>query len=103
MFGLMVDRCYPQPPLRGTLRTPQWPTFLPEGASIGVQAGWRYRSTFHDFRHTCASLLFQWNAHPTFVQELLGHASVAITPDTYSHMLPGMGGEAADAIGVALG
>jgi integrase len=59
--------------------------------------------TFHDLRHTCASLLFQKNVHPQFVQELLGHASVAITLDTYSHMLPGMGGEAADAIGQALG
>jgi integrase len=59
--------------------------------------------TFHDLRHTCASLLFQRNIHPKFVQELLGHASVAITLDTYSHMLPGMGGEAADAMGEALG
>lgn len=59
--------------------------------------------TFHDLRHTCASLLFQKNIHPKFVQELLGHASVAITLDTYSHMLPGMGGEAADAMGEALG
>jgi integrase len=61
------------------------------------------RITFHDLRHTCASLLFQRNVHPKFVQELLGHASVAITLDTYSHMLPGMGGEAADAMGEALG
>jgi integrase len=38
-----------------------------------------------------------------FVQELLGHASVAFTLDAYSHMLPGMGGEAADAMGEALG
>ena len=58
--------------------------------------------TFHDLRHTCASLLFQKNVHPKFVQELLGHSSVAITLDTYSHMLPGMGGEAADAMGEAL-
>jgi integrase len=58
--------------------------------------------TFHDLRHTCASLLFQKNVHPKLVQELLGHASVAITLDTYSHMLPGMGGEAADAMGEAL-
>jgi len=42
--------------------------------------------------------LFQRNIHPKFVQELLGHASVAITLDTYSHMLPGMGGEAATAM-----
>jgi integrase len=61
------------------------------------------RITFNDLRHTCASLLFQRNVHPKFVQELLGHASVSITLDTYSHMLPGMGSEAADAIGEALG
>ena len=61
------------------------------------------RITFHDLRHTCASLLFQRNIYPKFVQELLGHASVAITLDTYSHMLPGMGSEAADAMGEALG
>ena len=54
--------------------------------------------TFHDLHHICASLLFQRNVHPKFVQELLGHASVAITLDTYSHMLLGMGGEAADAM-----
>jgi integrase len=59
--------------------------------------------TFNDLRHTCASLLFQRNVHPKLVQELWGHASVAITLDTYSHMLPGMGREAADAIGEALG
>src|ERR687897_185733 len=56
------------------------------------------RLTFNDLRHTCASLLFQKNVHPKFVQELLGHASVSITLDTYSHMLPGMGNQAADAM-----
>jgi integrase len=61
------------------------------------------RITFHDLRHTCASLLFQKNVHPKLVQELLGHASVAITLDTYSHMLPGMGSEAADAMANVLG
>jgi integrase len=57
---------------------------------------------FHDLRHTCATLLLSEGVHPKFVQELLGHASVAITLDTYSHMLPGMGNEAADAIGEVL-
>jgi integrase len=60
------------------------------------------RITFNDLRHTCASLLFQKNVHPKFVQEQLGHASVAITLDTYSHMLPGMGSQAADAMVEAL-
>ena len=59
--------------------------------------------TFHGLRHTCASILFQRNVHPKIVQALFGHASVAVTLDTYSHMLPGMGGEAADALGDALG
>jgi integrase len=44
----------------------------------------------HDLRHTCATLLLSTGVHPEFVQELLGHATIAITPDTYSHVLPGM-------------
>lgn len=46
---------------------------------------------FHDLRHTCATLLFSKGVHPKVVQELLGHATVNITLDTYSHVLPGMG------------
>lgn len=46
---------------------------------------------------------FSEEYHPKFVQELLGHASVAITLDTYGRMLPGMGNEAADAMSDALG
>ena len=46
---------------------------------------------FHDLRYTCATLLLTRNVHPKYVQELLGHATVAITLDTYSHIIPGMG------------
>jgi integrase len=53
---------------------------------------------FHDLRHTCATLLLGKGVHPKFVQELLGHATVAITLDTYSHVLPGMGDQTADAM-----
>jgi len=59
--------------------------------------------TFHELRHTCASLLFQRNVYPKLVQDLLGVASVAITLGIYSYMLPGMDGESADAMGAALG
>jgi integrase len=45
---------------------------------------------FHDLRHTCATILLKAGQHPKFVQELLGHATIAITLDTYSHVLPGM-------------
>jgi integrase len=53
---------------------------------------------FHDLRHTCATLLLSKNIHPKYVQELLGHATVSITLDTYSHVLPGMGNQVADAM-----
>ncbi len=56
----------------------------------------------YDLRHTCATLLLSRNVHPKYVQELLGHASIALTLDTYSHVLPGMGGRAAGAMEVAL-
>ncbi len=53
---------------------------------------------FHDLRHTCATLLFSKGVHPKYVQELLGHASIAITLDTYSHVIPGMGDHTARAM-----
>jgi Phage integrase family len=46
---------------------------------------------FHDLRHTCATLLLGRHVHPKLVQELLGHATIAMTLDTYSHYLPSMG------------
>jgi integrase len=45
---------------------------------------------FHDLRHTCATLLLSRNVNPKIVSEMLGHASIAITLDTYSHVLPNM-------------
>jgi integrase len=53
---------------------------------------------FHNLRHTCATLLLSRNVHPKYVQELLGHATVAITLDTYSHMIPGMSNHTARAM-----
>ncbi|WP_337100493.1 tyrosine-type recombinase/integrase [Paenibacillus sp. YIM B09110] len=40
---------------------------------------------FHDLRHTHASLLLQQNVHPKLVSERLGHSSIGITLDRYSH------------------
>ena len=51
---------------------------------------------FHDLRHTCATLLLQAGVHPKIVQERLGHASITMTLDTYSHVIPGMQKEASD-------
>ena len=57
---------------------------------------------FHDLRHTCATLLLSKGVHPKLVQELLGHSSIEITLDTYSHVLPSMGDQAAGAMDDAL-
>jgi len=51
---------------------------------------------FHDLRHTHATLMLKQGIHPRIVSERLGHASVAITLDTYSHVLPGLQEAAAE-------
>ena len=51
----------------------------------------------HDLRHTHATLMLKSGVHPKIVSERLGHASVAITLDTYSHMVPGLQETAAKA------
>jgi integrase len=57
---------------------------------------------FHDLRHTCATLLPLKNVNPKIVSEVLGHATVSITLDTYSHLLPNMQDHAAQALDDAL-
>src|SRR5579875_2633262 len=57
---------------------------------------------FHDLRHSVASLMFAMEIHPKIVQELLGHSTISITMDIYSHMLPGMQQEAVKKLDQAL-
>jgi integrase len=47
--------------------------------------------------------LLSKNVNPKIVQEMLGHATLTQTMDTYSHVLPGMGDVAATALEEALG
>jgi integrase len=49
---------------------------------------------FHDLRHTHATLMLKANIHPKIVAERLGHSSVNLTLNTYSHVLPDMQKEA---------
>ncbi|HEX5505336.1 MAG TPA: site-specific integrase, partial [Thermomicrobiales bacterium] len=58
---------------------------------------------FHDLRHTNATLLLGSGVHPKVVPERLGHSQVGITLNTYSHVLPGLGREAVERLGAALG
>ena len=80
---------------RSNFRKRAW---LPVQARAGL-AGVR----FHDLRHTCATLLLIANVHPKVVQERLGHASIEITLNTYSHFVPAMQTSAVAALEAALG
>lgn len=51
--------------------------------------------TFHDLRHTHASLLIKQGVHIKVISERLGHSSVTITMDTYGHLMPNMQEDAA--------
>lgn len=53
---------------------------------------------FHDLRHSVATMLLVAGVHPKVVQERLGHSSIAMTMDTYSHLVPSMQQEAAKKI-----
>ena len=53
------------------------------------------RIRLHDLRHTNATLSLKAGVHPKIVSERLGHSSIAITLDMYSHVTPGISRDAA--------
>jgi integrase len=57
----------------------------------------------HDLRHTAATLLLTRGVHPKVVQDMLGHSTVTLTLDTYSHVTPALHKEAADHMDALLG
>ncbi|MBN1369958.1 MAG: tyrosine-type recombinase/integrase [Dehalococcoidaceae bacterium] len=58
---------------------------------------------FHDLRHTSATLMLKAGIHPKIVQEKLGHSSIVVTLDLYSHVSPGMQHQAAEKLDAILG
>ncbi len=57
--------------------------FLPILAKLGI-----HDFSFHDLRHTHATLLLAKGVNPKIVQERLGHSTITLTLDTYSHLVP---------------
>jgi integrase len=51
---------------------------------------------FHDLRHSYASVLIEQGAHPKVISDQLGHASVQITIDRYSHLFDGAYSDVSD-------
>ncbi len=86
-----------------TTRTPLEPRNV-NGAFVALlaRAGLRH-SRLHDLRHTCASLLLAQGVPARVVMETLGHSAIAVTMNTYSHVLPSLQREAADRMNDLLG
>ena len=56
----------------------------------------------HDLRHSHATHMLAAGVHPKIAQERLGHSSVSVTIDLYSHILPGMQAEAVSLVDAAM-
>jgi integrase len=72
--------------------------FVAEARRLGLP-----RLRLHDLRHTWATLALQNGVHPKVVQERLGHASITITLQIYSHVIPTMHDQAADLVAGVIG
>lgn len=75
--------------------TPMWPRSLTRAFARIVAAAGLPQIRLHDLRHTHATLALQAGVHPKVVQERLGHATISITLDVYSHAIPAMQEDAA--------
>jgi len=86
-----------------TLGTPHDPDNLSHEFKAILKASVLPAIRFHDLRHTAATIMLQQGTHPKIVQERLGHASINLTLDTYSHVLPNMQDVAAQTIDAVFG
>jgi integrase len=86
----------------------------PDGRPLAVTTTWKRwqalldrakvpANPFHSARHSAATLLLSRGVHPKIVSEMLGHSTVAITLDVYSHVTPAMHREAARTMDSILG
>lgn len=86
--------CYHTPKLSSFTYFEPLPNILRHFHSTLVKMGLP-KMAFHNLRHSCASFHLALGTNPKVVQNLLGHASIVITLQTYSHLLPGVSEEAA--------
>lgn len=78
--------------------TPIHPESFSDAFEVAVKRSGLPRLTCHDLRHTHASLALAAGVHPKIVSERLGHASIEITLNTYSHLIPSLDKDAAELI-----
>lgn len=83
--------------------SPIWPRSLTRKFARLVEVAGMPKIRLHDLRHTHATLALQAGVHPKVVQERLGHATISITLDVYSHAIPAMQEEAASRVAALVG
>ena len=81
-------------PLSGSDVTHRFQTIL---ARTGMR-----RQRFHDLRHCAATFMLVQGVPLRVVQEVLGHANITVTANTYTHVLPELQRDAADRMGALL-
>ncbi len=72
------------------------PDYIPKAFKKLLREAGLPEISFHDLRHTHASMLLLAGENPKVVQERLGHSSIQVTLDTYSHLMPSMQKSAAE-------
>ncbi len=77
--GLVYSRYFRRAVAGYELRGKKVPGALPSS---------KHKLRFHDLRHTAASLAIHAGANPLLVSKQLGHSTVTITLDRYSHLMP---------------
>ena len=77
------------------LGTPMEPRNAVRSFKAALKAAGLPERRFHDLRHSCASLLLAEGVPLKVVAEMLGHSTIRLTADTYSHVLPALQAEAA--------
>ena len=77
-------------------RIPLGPTLHSLYRALTVEEKQGSELNLYSLRHSCATLLLSAGVNPKIVSERLGHASIVLTLDTYSHVLPDMQQTAAE-------
>ncbi len=87
----------PAPPAKGSTRAARraWAQARARVEARALELTGLERMRPYDLRHSAATLLLAAGEHPKVVSELLGHAKITLTLDTYTHVVPGMLDQAA--------
>jgi integrase len=85
-----------------TIGTPLDGTMVTEAFQAALRRAGLRKIRFHDLRHSCASLLLAQGVPARVVMEVLGHSTITLTMNTYSHVMPSLLDDAAAAMDRAL-